>query len=869
MTGTRQEAGSPEPDFRALFEAVPGLYLVLDPGLRVVAVSDAYLRATMTERGAILGRDLFEVFPDNPDDPDPAGVRNLSASLTRVLRDGVTDAMSLQRYDIRKPESDGGGFEERIWSPVNSPVLGRDGRVSYVIHRVEDVTGFVRLKRAGDAQHQIAKDLRSQAEAMEREAFERTREVAAASRKLKEANAELAGLYDRSRELDELKTQFFANVSHELRTPLTLILGPTHKLLAQAAADDPHRHDLEVILRNARLLLTQVNDLLDASKLEAGKVELGYTDVDLAKLVRFVSAHFETVAADRGITFSVKAGERVPAELDSGRVQQALLNLLSNAVKFTPDNGTIRVELRYAPGSPRAVVEVADSGPGIAPQHRVDAFERFHQIDGSPGRPFRGTGLGLSIARELVRLHGGNLTVADAPEGGAMLRATLPLTAPPGSRVRSGPQGAEIRSGLEGAEVRSGPAAGVRSEVAGAEVRSGPAAEAGSDRSAWPVVVVVEDNADMNQFVCEALATTYRVHAALGGRDGLVKARTLRPDLIVCDVMMPGLSGEQLVRAARLDARLERTPILILSARNDDALRVRFLHEGANDYLLKPFSVAELRARADNLIKVKLAEEHSRELRSVKDRDRIATDLNDQVIGRLSALGMRLASLRVLVPGSTAGRLDEVIGELDRVITSIRTTIFDLQHRSTGRPGAAASSFRGQVLALAAEAGGQLGFAPQVGFDGPVDTLVTPDIAGQLLAVLRESLSNVLRHARATAVEVTVMAGAELVLSVTDDGIGPRAAPGAGNGLRNMAIRAQALDGRCDVRSRAPRGTVVEWRIRCGAEPDHHGMTTWKVPRVGSAAYAILPPSARTSRSASSAALVTSSPGASTGTPGG
>ncbi len=822
MTGTRQLTGSPEPGFRALFEAVPGLYLVLDPGLRVVAVSDAYLRATMTERDAILGRDLFEVFPDNPDDPDPAGVRNLSASLTRVIRDGVTDAMSLQRYDIRKPESEGGGFEERIWSPVNSPVLGRDGKVSYVIHRVEDVTEFLHLKQAGDAQHQIANDLRSQAEAMEREVFQRTREVAATSRKLKEANAELAGLYDRSRELDELKSQFFANVSHELRTPLTLILGPTHKLLAQAAADDPHRHDLEVILRNARLLLTQVNDLLDASKLEAGKVELDYADVDLAKLVRFVSAHFETVAADRGITFLVKAGERVPAELDSGRVQQALLNLLSNAVKFTPDNGTIRVELRYAPGSPRAVVEVADSGPGIAPQHRVDVFERFHQIDGGPGRRFRGTGLGLSIARELVRLHGGNLTAADAPEGGAMLLATLPLTAPPGSRVRSGPPGAGIRSGLAGAEirsgladakVRSGPAAEVRSGLAGAEVRSGPAAEAGSDRSAWPVVVVVEDNADMNQFVCEALATTYRVHAALDGGDGLVKARTLRPDLIVCDVMMPGLSGEQLVRAARLDARLERTPILILSARNDDALRVRLLHEGANDYLLKPFSVAELRARAGNLIRVKLAEDQSRELRSVKDRDRIATDLHDQVIGRLSAVGMRLASLRVLVSGSAAGRLDEVIGELDRVITSIRTTIFDLQHRSTGRGSAVAASFRDRVLALAAEAGDQLGFAPRVGFDGPVGTLVTPDIAGQLLAVLRESLSNVLRHARATAVEVTVAAGAELVLSVADDGIGPRAAPGAGNGLRNMAIRAQALDGRCDVRSRAPRGTIVEWRI--------------------------------------------------------
>ncbi len=180
------------PDFRALFEAAPGSYLVLDPGLRVVAVSDAYLRATMTERAAILGRGLFDVFPDNPADPETSGVRNLSASLQRVLRDGVPDAMPVQKYDIRKPESEGGGFEERFWSPVNSPVFGSGADVVYIIHRVEDVTEFVHLKQAGDVQHQLARELRSHADAMEAEVFRRTREVAEASRQLKEANAGLA-----------------------------------------------------------------------------------------------------------------------------------------------------------------------------------------------------------------------------------------------------------------------------------------------------------------------------------------------------------------------------------------------------------------------------------------------------------------------------------------------------------------------------------------------------------------------------------------------------------------------------------------------------------------------------------------------------
>ena len=175
----------------------------------------------------------------------------------------------------------------------------------------------------------------------------RAREAADLGRDLKEANEELATLYARLQELDRLKTNFFANVSHELRTPLTLILAPAERVLADLPADDPHRHELEVILRNARVLLGHVNDLLETSKIEAAKLDLDYSELDLGHLVRLVANNFETLALDRSITFTVRTPDHaVPAQGDPTRLQQVLLNLLSNAFKFTPPDGTIRIELR-------------------------------------------------------------------------------------------------------------------------------------------------------------------------------------------------------------------------------------------------------------------------------------------------------------------------------------------------------------------------------------------------------------------------------------------------------------------------------------------------------------------------------------------
>ncbi|CAG0989096.1 two-component system, NarL family, sensor histidine kinase EvgS [Phycisphaerales bacterium] len=183
--------GSDAPDFKVLFESAPDLYLILTPSLEIAAVSDAYLRATMTTRDQILGRGLFDVFPDNPDDPAATGTRNLRASLQRVKQSGAPDAMAVQKYDIRRPASEGGGFEVRHWSPVNSPVLGPAGELRYIVHRVEDVTEFIRLKEAGADQTRMNEELRSRAEQMEAEIFHRAQELQEANTKLRAVNEEL------------------------------------------------------------------------------------------------------------------------------------------------------------------------------------------------------------------------------------------------------------------------------------------------------------------------------------------------------------------------------------------------------------------------------------------------------------------------------------------------------------------------------------------------------------------------------------------------------------------------------------------------------------------------------------------------------
>jgi PAS domain S-box-containing protein len=602
--GCATSSALPEPDFRSLFESAPGAYLVLTPDLKIVAVSDAYLAATMTKREEILGRGLFDVFPDNPDDPKATGVSNLAASLTRALQDRVADAMPVQKYDIRRPEAEGGGFEERYWSPVNSPVFGADQQVAYLIHRVADVTEFMRLKQQGTEQHKITQELRQRTEQMESEIYLRALQVEKANRQLRAANEELARLYGKTRELDRLKTEFFANINHELRTPLALILGILHKRLA---AGGEGTRDLQLMERNARLLLRHVNDLLDLSKLDEGRMQAEYAEVDLARLARLIASNFESLANERTIGFAIQGPDSLPAQVDPSKTERILLNLLSNALKFTPPDGDVRLAV-YRAGD-HAVIEVEDSGPGIPSHLRETIFERFRQLDSGADRQFGGTGLGLSIAKEFVHLHGGNIVVGDRQQGpGSSFRVELPLVAPPGVEVRRGTE--EVSQDA------------VRQTVEELASRREPQPEPTKVLPFAPSVLVVEDNPDMNVFVSEILSARYRVFSAHDGQEGLEKALALHPDLILCDIMMPRMSGDQLVKELRRRPAFDDVPIMLLTAKADEAIRVKLLQEGAQDYLQKPFSTEETLARVDRLI---------------ADRQRAAEEIRAREV-RLSAI---------------------------------------------------------------------------------------------------------------------------------------------------------------------------------------------------------------------------------------
>jgi PAS domain S-box-containing protein len=475
------------------------------------------------------------------------------------------------RYDV-EVYGRAGGRETIIIDFSMIPVRDASGRVRYIVPEGRDIT--------------------------EKKAYER--EVA-------RKNTELQGLLGRIRELDEIKTQFFANVSHELRTPLALILGPAERLMRADMGAVERAEVAEVIVRNARVLLKHVNDLLDISKLEARKLSIELREADVAALLRFIASHFDVLAAERNINYQLYVADTLRAAVDTEKLERVLMNLISNAFKFVPAGGTIRCMAEKSQS--RLLLAVEDSGPGVRLELREAIFERFRQGDGSASRDVGGTGLGLAIAREFVELHRGQICVTDSELGGARFEVLLPQ--PPASAALSA-------SAAPARHIDPNMAAGMIDEL-----RKPPPdeqmAESMIDAPRTRArVLVVEDNPDMNRFISQALAEQYQVASAFNGEAGLARALAFNPALIVSDIMMPGVSGTEMIARMRAYRELRDTPILVLSAKADDDLKVRLLEEGAQDFIVKPFSTTDLLVRVKNLIAAKQAQEAIREAEMLK-----------------------------------------------------------------------------------------------------------------------------------------------------------------------------------------------------------------------------------------------------------
>jgi PAS domain S-box-containing protein len=824
-----------EPDFQALFESAPGLYLVLTPDLTIVAVSDAYLRATMTQREQILGKGIFDVFPDNPSDPSADGVRNLRASLESVLRNGIADAMPMQKYDIRKPANEGGNFEERYWRPFNLPVFGPRKEVTYIIHRVEDVTEFVRLKQQRIDQQKHTEELRARTKQMESEATSRAREVLETNQRLeaaKQNSANLAiqsaqarqeldsffnlsldllciagtdGFFKRlnpawekklgysikellaapffefmhpddrqssAREVEKLKEmrntvdfenrfrckdgsyrwiswnatpslekgliyavgrditqleqterslrqseehsrliiesvvdyailtldqhgtvtswnagaerikgyraeeilgrhfsqfypaadvqagkpqhelevaaaegrlldegwrvrkdgstfwahvaitalrdeagtllgfakvtrdmtahkraqeqllvakeeaersnrfkdQFLSTMSHELRTPLNAVLGFSDLLSEESYGPLNERQARYVnhINKGGHHLLRLINDILDLSKIEAGRLQLAIENVPVNRTFAEVFDTLRPLAEKKSQKFVLSASANLNVMADTTRFKQILLNLIGNSVKFTPDGGKIELDARKVDQTVR--IEVRDSGPGIPLEEQRRIFEAFYRLT-QTDKAAEGTGLGLAITQRLVELHGGKLGLDSQPGAGSCFYFTLPL-APT----------------FEACE---------------------PAAAKGRTKSlASGRILVIEDDLTAAHLLQSQLTSAGYEVILSGAQNALEMAASLCPAAITTDIVMKPISGWELLSNLKSDARTSAIPVIVITMVDQRATGALL---GADEYIVKPVKKETLLVSLDRCLSRRERPEKNRPILVVED----------------------------------------------------------------------------------------------------------------------------------------------------------------------------------------------------------------------------------------------------------
>jgi signal transduction histidine kinase/DNA-binding response OmpR family regulator len=392
----------------------------------------------------------------------------------------------------------------------------------------------------------------------------------------------------RIKEMDNIKSKFFANISHEFRTPLTLIQGPLQQIEEQmnetgknGVATVPLRQ-IKTMRRNTDRLLELVNQLLDLSRLDSGKMELQIIKGDVLQLLKSLAASFDSMGERKQIHYHIHFPEQTPiAFFDKDKLEKIFTNLLSNAFKYTPEKGTVSVIVEMDDNRLRLSVE--DNGPGIAKKELDKIFDRFYQVEGTEDK---GTGIGLALVKELVDLYRGQISVSSEPGKGSRFRVSLPID-----------KNAFKENELVYGEWKSEENFISRNVDEKEEMISNQ-----STSGLLPLLLVVEDNNDLRRFICETVQQNYQVTEAKNGQEGFEKAMAEIPDVIISDVMMPVMDGFAMTGRIKKDERTSHIPVILLTAKAGQQHKIEGLETGADDYLTKPFDAKELLVRIQNLI---------------------------------------------------------------------------------------------------------------------------------------------------------------------------------------------------------------------------------------------------------------------------
>ena len=390
------------PDFKTLFEASPARYLILNINLEIVAVTDCYLKSTKTVRENIIGKYIFDVFPDNPADVKATGVSNLRDSLERVLQNKEADTMAVQKYDIQKPESEGGGFEERYWSPVNSPVLDKEGALIYIIHRVEDVTEFIHLKDS--TANLLSDEIKNHTRQMEGEIIQRSHEIQEANQKLFTLNVKLNEKTSELQRSNEELEQFASIAAHDLLAPFRTVGNFLQLIEAklQAYIDPETKHFFDRVQEAKKSVEALIKDLLAFARIS--QPAPAWKTIDVNELLKEVMNVLSVTTSE------VTIEGKLPVVMgEYSQLVQVFQNLIGNALKFQDQMKKPEVKIWAVEEEAYATFFVQDNGIGIAPEYFDKIFIVFHRLHQQD--QYSGTGLGLAICKKIVERHGGTIHV--------------------------------------------------------------------------------------------------------------------------------------------------------------------------------------------------------------------------------------------------------------------------------------------------------------------------------------------------------------------------------------------------------------------------------------------------------------------------